>query len=115
FINDYNSEYKPAIASAIKDVKSKLTSAKSMVNEIQTTIPKVEKLLKSTDGHLGEGQEVLSEVLGEFPFVQDKVNETAKRIRGLEDEANLGDIIELLKNNPKQERGFFEEPVQLNK
>lgn len=115
FIEDYNNDIKPAITSAIKDMKSKLTSAKSMVGEIQSAIPKVEELLKSTDGHLGEGQDILNEVLEEYPFVQDKVSQTADKIRDLKDEANLTDIIELLKNDPDAESGFFAEPVKLNK
>src|SRR5699024_8175211 len=82
---------------------------------IQDTIPEVERLLNSTDNHLDEGKEVLDYVLGEFPFVQDKVQETANRIRSLEEEANLNDIIDLLKNDPEAERGFFAEPVVLNK
>src|SRR5699024_11377960 len=99
FIDDYDNDIKPAITSAIKDVKEKLTSAKSMVNEIQETIPKVEELLNSTDGHLDEGQDILQEVLEEYPFVQDKVAETADKIRGLKDEADLVYIIVLLKND----------------
>jgi len=114
FIEDYNNEIKPAINSAIDDMKDKLTSAKSMVNEIQETIPKVEELLNSTDGHLDEGQEVLNKVLEEYPFVQDKVSETADKLRELKGEADLSDIIELLKNDPDAERGFFAEPVKLH-
>src|SRR5699024_11488088 len=85
------------------------SSDMSMVNEIQETIPKVEELLNSTDGHLDEGQDILKEVLGEYPFVQDKVSETADKLRELKDEADLSDIIELLKNDPDAERGFFAE------
>src|SRR5699024_12578696 len=108
FIEDYNNEIKPAINSAIKDMKEKLTSAKSMVNEIQETIPKVEELLNSTDGHLDEGQDILKEVLEEYPFVQDKVSETAEKLRELKAEAELSDIIEMLKHDPDDVRGYFD-------
>src|SRR5699024_217995 len=79
YIEDYNNEIKPTINSDIKDMKEKLTSDKSMVNEIQETIPKVEELLNSTDGHLDEGQDILKEVLEEYQFVQDKMSYTAKK------------------------------------
>src|SRR5699024_9192087 len=105
---------KPAINSAIKDMKEKLTSAKSMVNEIQETIPKVEELLNSTDGHLDEGQDILKEVLEEYPFVQDKVSETADKLRELKDEADLSDIIDLMKNDSDVERGLLAEPMKLH-
>ena len=115
FINKYDTEIKPQVVAAVQEVKKKLTSAKGMVQDIQTTIPKVEKLLNSTDGHLNEGQDVLHKVLGEFPYVQEKVKGIADRLRDLKEEASIQDIIELLKNNPEAERGFFEEPVHLNK
>src|SRR5699024_11969077 len=68
----------------------------------------------SSDLHLDEGQDILKEVLEEYPFVQDKVSETADKLRKLQDEADLSDIIELLKNDPDAERGFFAEPVKLH-
>src|SRR5699024_5400496 len=92
----------------------KLTSAKSMVNEIQDTIPKVEELLHSTDGHLDEGQDILKAVLEEYPFVQDKVSEPADKLRELKDEAAFAGLIELLKNDPDAVRGFFAAPVKLH-
>src|SRR5699024_12349020 len=95
-------------------MKEKLTSAKSMVNEIQETIPKVEELLNSTDGHLDEGQDILKEGHEEYPFVQDKVSETADKLRELKDEAALSDIIELLKNDPDAEHGFIDVHIKIH-
>src|SRR5699024_11829691 len=86
----------------------------AMVNEIQEPSPKGEELRNSADGHLDEGKDILKEVLEEYPFVQDKVSETADKLRKLQDEADLSDIIELLKNDADAERGFFAEPVKLN-
>src|SRR5699024_6755327 len=48
-------------------------------------------------------------------YVNDKIKETADKIRDLEDETDLNEIIELLKNDPDSEKGFFAEPVQLHK
>ena len=115
FVNEYKNTIEPEIKSAIKDVKSKLSSAKGIVAEIQKTIPEAERLLTSTDSHLSVGRDVLQKVLAEFPYVQDKVNETAEKIRDLKKETDLNSVIDLLKNDPQAERGFFEEPVVLNK
>lgn len=111
----FTNEIKPAISNAINDVQGKINSASDMIYEIQETLPQVEKLLNNTDGTLDDGAEILQEVLKEFPYVQDKVNSTAKRIRELQEDINLGDIIELLKNDANAEESFFKEPVVMHK
>src|SRR5699024_11540016 len=75
---------------------------------------KEDELLNSTDGHIDEGHRILKEVNEEYPFDQDKVSKTEDKLRELKDEADLSDIIELLKNDPDAERGFFAEPVKLH-
>lgn len=115
FVTTYQKQIKAAISEEIKNVTEKLQTAKSMLTDIQSTIPKIDKLLTNTSNRLDEGKKVLDDVLNEFPYVNDKVTELANRIRELQSEADVNEIIELLKNNPKAEKGFFAEPVVLNK
>ena len=115
FIQIYNEEIKQAVHDKLEQGKTTITQAKNMLTEMQSTIPKVEKLLADTSTHLGEGKGMLKSVLGEFPYVNDKVKEVANRIRKLQEEADIYDIIQLLRNDPEAERGFFSEPVVLNK
>ncbi|MEI3612549.1 YhgE/Pip domain-containing protein [Pseudogracilibacillus sp. SO30301A] len=115
FIQIYNEEIKQAVHDKLEEGRTTITQAKNMLTEMQSTIPKVEKLLADTSTHLGEGKGMLKSVLGEFPYINDKVKEVANRIRKLQAEADVYDIIQLLRNNPEAERGFFSEPVVLNK
>lgn len=114
FADEYNNNIEPTISGTLSDVKEQLNSAKDLVLEIQDLIPRVESLLNKTEGDIDDGQEMLQSALGEFPYVQEKVKETADKIRDIEEETDLEDIIELLKNDPDAEQGFFEEPVKLN-
>lgn len=113
-IETYHESIEPMVLEEIGSAKETLTSARSILIEIQSTIPEVEGLLNRTDNHLGDGKVLLEEVLNEYPYINDKVSELAQRIRNIQDEADIHDIIELLKNDPDAERGFFSEPVQLN-
>ncbi len=115
FIDEYSDTLEPAIREALSNVKGQLSNAKGLVADVQEIIPEVESILKSTDGHLDEGQGMIQDVLNEFPYVQDKVKETANKIRDLEEETDLEDVIDLLKNDPDAEKGFFSEPVKLHK
>src|SRR5699024_912021 len=85
-----------------------------ILEEIQSTIPEVEKILNRTDDNLGEGKEVLDDALGEYPYVHDKIKQLADRIRDIQGETDMEEIIDLLLNDPESEESFFEEPVELN-
>lgn len=115
FVETYTETIEPTLRSEIDDARQILVDAKSLVTEVQDTIPEVKKLLNNTSGNLDEGQELLTSVLDEFPYVQEKVKETADRIRDAESETDLDEIINLLKNDPDLEKGFFAEPVVLHK
>src|SRR5699024_7520763 len=114
FVKEYKENIEPKVLSEVAKAKSTLASARSILGEIQSTIPEVEDMLARTDKNLGEGKGTLKDVLDEFPYVNSKVNELADRIREVQSETDINEIIELLKNDPDAERGFFKEPVQLH-
>lgn len=115
FIKEYNENIEPTVLGEINNAEKTLANAKSILTDIKTTIPEVEKILGRTEGNIGEGQDILKYMLGEYPYVYDKVNQLADRIREIQGETDINEIIELLQNNPEAERGFFAEPVKLNK
>lgn len=115
FLKDYNENIEPVVKQKINNAQSTLTNARSILVGVQTTIPEVERILGRTEGNIQESQELLEYMLNEYPYVNDKVNQLADKIRKIQGETDINKIIELLLNNPKAERGFFAEPVQLNK
>lgn len=114
FVKTYNEEIEPTIRKQMANAKETLASAKEILTEIQKTIPEVEKILTNTGKNLAKGKGELKKVLGEYPYVNEKVNDIADKIRKLDKEADLNDIIDLLQNDPEAEKSFFEEPVTLN-
>ncbi|HLR65954.1 YhgE/Pip domain-containing protein [Virgibacillus alimentarius] len=114
FVKEYKENIEPTVLNEISNAKSTLSDARNILVEVQELIPEVSKILSSTDDNLGEGKDSLESVLNEYPYVNDKVNELADRIRELQDETDINEIINLLKNDPEAERGFFAEPVELH-
>ncbi|MCA0173449.1 YhgE/Pip domain-containing protein [Bacillus sp. RAR_GA_16] len=115
FLKEYNENIEPKVLSEIASAKNTLSNARSTLKEAQTTIPEVERILTSTEENIGEGQNILAYMLNEYPYVNDKVNKLADRIREIQGETDINDIIELLKNDPMAEQSFFEEPIVLSK
>ncbi|MBD8003696.1 YhgE/Pip domain-containing protein [Bacillus norwichensis] len=114
FAKEYKENIEPTVMNEISKAMRTLSGAREMLTEIQTSLPEVEKILQRTDKNLGKGTDALEYAHGEFPYVNEKVRELADKIRKLQGETNLNEIIQLLLNDPNAERSFFEEPVQLN-
>ncbi|KON85434.1 phage infection protein [Sporosarcina globispora] len=115
FVKEYNKNIRPAVKQEVASTKETLNNARNILTEIQSAMPEVEKILANTEGNLDEGEETLKHIIGEFPYVSEKINQLADRIRDIQGETDINEIIELLQNDPEAEKGFFEEPVQLNK
>ncbi|MFP3885837.1 YhgE/Pip domain-containing protein [Priestia filamentosa] len=70
---------------------------------VQTKLPEVEETV----------HKVANLVRDDLPDLEDSVKNAADKIRDFEGENDLGDIIELLKNDVQKESDFFTSPVQL--
>ncbi|MBW8351075.1 YhgE/Pip domain-containing protein [Bacillus sp. IITD106] len=114
FVKEYNNTIEPTILSEVGKAKNTLSNAKTMLTDVQSTLPEVERILKNTQGNLKEGKKALDYAHGQFPYVNTKVRELADKIRNLKNEADINEIINLLRHDPHAERNFFEEPVKLN-
>lgn len=109
----YEKEIEPLLLSELERVQNLLLDAKDVLTKVEATIPEIEEMLARTLDTLTRGEELLDELLKEFPYVNDKVTELAKRIRKVQDQVDINQIIELLKQDPDSDKSFFTEPVVL--
>lgn len=114
FIQEYKQTIEPGVLAEIGNAKNTILEAKGILNGIHSTIPEAIRIISNTNTHVNNGKKTIENVLGEFPYVNDKVTQLAERIRKVEGEIEINDIIQLLRNDPQAERSFFEEPIVLN-
>ncbi|WP_176555757.1 YhgE/Pip domain-containing protein [Virgibacillus ndiopensis] len=114
FVKEYKERIEPTVLNEVAKAKNTLANAKGILTDIQQTIPQVKQIITRTDENLSEGKEKLESISGEFPYVSNKINQLADRIRNIQRETDINEIIELLENDPEAERSFFAEPVELN-
>lgn len=114
FLNEYKNTIEPTVLAETARAKKTLRQAKSMLTSIQSTVPEVERILASTSKHITEGAGLTGKALNEYPYIADKVRNLADRIRSIQGETDINEIIQLLQNDPQAERSFFEEPILLN-
>ncbi|WP_171050809.1 YhgE/Pip domain-containing protein [Bacillus sp. BHET2] len=115
FLKEYKQNIEPVVLEEVDKAKRTINDARGILQEIQSTIPEVERILSNTDTNINNGTETLENMLGEFPYVRDKISNLANRIRDIQGKTDINEIIELLQNDPDAEKSFFEEPVVLKK
>ena len=113
FMKEYVNTIEPTVKKEITSAQETLGQAKGLLTEIQTTLPKVQTILGNSDRELSEGKGTIEKAVAEYPYVSQKVNELADKIRSIQGETDINEIIKLLQNDPKAEKSFFEEPIQL--
>lgn len=113
-IKRYKQTIEPAVLGEVAKAKRTLNEARKILEDIQGTIPEVERILADTDMNIGKGTEILQDVSSQFPYIKDKISQLADRIRDIQGETDINEIIDLLRNDPNAEKSFFEEPVVLN-
>ncbi|MBU5266328.1 YhgE/Pip domain-containing protein [Virgibacillus proomii] len=114
FLKEYKETIEPTVMNEINRAQATLSKARNILVDIQKMIPEVENILGNTEKNLGKGKDVIKHALGEYPYVNSKINQLADKIRSIKGEADINEIIKLLQNDPDAERSFFEEPVKLN-
>lgn len=114
FLDEYKNTIEPTVIAETARAKKTLQQAKSLLTSIQSTVPEVERILASTSKHITEGTELSEKALNEYPYISDRVRNLADKIRTIQGETDINEIIQLLRNDPQAERSFFEEPILLN-
>ncbi|WP_153722186.1 YhgE/Pip domain-containing protein [Sporosarcina cascadiensis] len=114
FLKEYTETIEPFVQQEIAQAIKTLGTAKKLLTEVQQTIPEVQRILVDTDGNLTNGKQQVEKALNEYPYVYSKVNQLASRIKSIQGETDINEIIQLLRNDPQAERSFFEEPIILN-
>lgn len=114
FLAEYKNTIEPTVIAETARAKKTLQQAKSLLTSIQSTVPEVERILASTSKHITEGTKLSEKALNEYPYIADRVGNLADKIRTIQGETDITEIIQLLRNDPQAERSFFEEPILLN-
>ncbi|WP_210468049.1 YhgE/Pip domain-containing protein [Sporosarcina sp. 6E9] len=113
FMKEYVETIEPTVKKEIANAKGTLGQAKKLLVEIQSTLPEVQKILGNSNRDLTEAKETIQKAIAEYPYIYEKVNQLADKIRNIQGETDINEIIQLLLNDPNAEKSFFEEPIQL--
>ncbi|WP_052344368.1 YhgE/Pip domain-containing protein [Bacillus ndiopicus] len=113
FLSQYKNTLEPKIKRMLADANSSLTGASEILTKVQGLVPEVTQILKNADESLAKANDMLAKIQADYPSLSEKIKDLADKLRTIENEANIHEIIELLKNNAAAERDFFADPVKV--
>ncbi|MGE6256333.1 YhgE/Pip family protein [Heyndrickxia sporothermodurans] len=103
----------PAINQTINRSNSIANDANKILSNANKSLPEVEKLLNDSSKGLTLGQDKIHKIKKDLPEIEKNIKKLANKIRELESEGNIQDLIKLLRNDVKKQSDFFSEPVTL--
>lgn len=113
FLTHYNDHLEPQIRTTLSSAKNTLTNASSMLTDVKSFLPQVSDRLTNAKNTLATANKTIATVQSNFPALSTKIKDLAEKLRTLESEADISEIVQLLKNDVNAERDFFEEPIKL--
>lgn len=109
----YDSELAPGVAQAVARAKTAAEQARGVLGDAWAALPDVTKLVNDASSGLARGSEAIADIQRAMPGAESRIGALADRIRELEKEGNLDELIALLSRDAAEESDFFAEPVVL--
>lgn len=112
-LDRYDTELMPKLAQAVDRAKQDASKAQTVLSDAVASMPDAKLVVGDAVKGLAAGSKELAAMRRDLPAAENKLRSLADRIRILEREGNLNELIDLLKNNTAAESDFFAEPVLL--
>lgn len=112
-INSYDSSILPTINSEIAKVESISNNISYLLEQTQTTLPDVQKVLNIA----GEGTDIaiddIEKLQQKLPDIEGKLNEFVNKIKDVDDEAEIDKLLDLVINNSDDTSNFLSNPIDI--
>lgn len=98
---------------AMNDAGSALEGVTYVLDDLDAKIPEVRHVLEKLDDGLIEGAEKVEWLDEKFPDANEAINKAANKVRSLQEEGNLDELIDFLRNDPQRISDFIADPIEL--
>lgn len=112
-LNRYDDEILPSVTQAVNNAKQAAEKSGALLTAANENMPSAIQIVNDAAKGLEAGSKELVKIQQGLPAAEQRIKDFAKRIRELEKEGNLNELIDLLKNDAEREGAFFAEPVIL--
>ncbi|WP_251861912.1 YhgE/Pip domain-containing protein [Clostridium sp. Marseille-Q2269] len=112
-IKDFNPKIVPAINNVLNDLIVVADNTIQLLKNANSNLPEATDLLDK--GYVGaeNGIKGIKVLKSNLPSIEKSIGEVANKLKTLDDDKRLNEIIKLLKNDAKTESEFISNPIQI--
>lgn len=112
-INNFDTVTAPAVNSAMENSIAVANNTLKLLTDAKNDLPVVNELLKKVNTGTELGLQDIAELKKRLPAVEDAIHTTAEKLRALNDDDKLNEIIRILRLDARKESEFIANPINL--
>lgn len=112
-INDYDSTIAPSVDQTVNDVITVVNQTNKLLQDAMSDLPKLETLLNTAASTVHIGIEDIEKLKKDLPLIESAIQSTAQKLKSLDEDQQLTEMLELLRLDAKKEAEFLAEPVDI--
>lgn len=112
-LDDYDSKLVPTIEEGFNSIRKISDNGLTLLEQGRSTLPEVNNLLNSFTKTSDLSNEQLLKLRDKFPDVQDKVHKLADKLRNLDDEDQIDELLDMITNDWDAQSTFMASPVEI--
>ena len=112
-MNNYDSTIAPTVQQAVNDAMTIVSQTNELIQNAKSAIPKLEGLLTTATSTVNFGIENIEKLQEDLPFIESAIQSTAQKLKALDEDQQLSEMLDLLKLDAKKEAEFLASPVDI--
>ncbi|MDU1322689.1 MAG: YhgE/Pip domain-containing protein [Clostridium botulinum] len=112
-IEDFNPKIVPAINNVLNDLIVVADNTIQLLKNANENLPEATELLDKGYTGAEKGIKGIKILKSNLPYIEKSIGEVSNKLKTLDDDERLNEIIKLMKNNAKIESDFISNPVEI--
>ncbi|EPY2272553.1 YhgE/Pip family protein [Clostridium sporogenes] len=112
-IEDFNPKIVPAINNVLNDLIVVADNTIQLLKNTNENLPEATELLDKGYTGAEKGIKGIKILKSNLPYIEKSIGEVSNKLKTLDDDERLNEIIKLMKNNAKIESDFISNPVEI--
>lgn len=112
-VGRFDSEILPAINSIINDLTTVADNTVGILNNANVSLPQLTGLLDKGEIGAEKASEIIKLLKEKLPPIEKSIHEVSGKLRKLDEDGQLNEIISLMKNDAVSESNFISNPIDI--
>ena len=112
-INKFDSTIAPAVEQIVNDAMTVVSQTNELIQNAKSAIPKLEGLLTTATSTVNFGIQNIEKLQKDLPLIESAIQSTAQKLKALDEDQQLNEMLNLLKLDAKKEAEFLASPVDI--